>query len=293
MVWRKNALALLSLIVCFSIAEMVVPSVNIGNSRSWGEKSNYLGWDNKEKYNSDGVSVSDRRRTTGSSSSEDRIVFLGGSFTFGYGLEDKQTFSYLVQNEVKEKIENYGVCGHGTVQALYKLKRINFDGVKAIYYFYIWHHENRNVGSRGWLNSGGVRKNVPFIDSNMNYSYAINWLPFSESLNLLSVASVAIDNFCRSYANKVEATKKAVKDMALICQSEGIPFSFINLHALKKSRSKMWGVYCESIGVRYANLTLSSTSFYLPNDNHPNEFGHRIYADWLIYDIKRRDSWSF
>ena len=52
------------------------------------------------------------------------ISFFGGSFTFGYGLNDDETMPYLLQNYFKEwKINNYGINGYGVHQMLAHIQK--------------------------------------------------------------------------------------------------------------------------------------------------------------------------
>ena len=47
------------------------------------------------------------------------LNFFGGSFAFGFGLNDNETMPYLLQKYLKNwKIENYGINGYGVHQML-------------------------------------------------------------------------------------------------------------------------------------------------------------------------------
>ena len=52
------------------------------------------------------------------------INFFGGSFTFGYGLNDNETMPYLLQKYFNDwKINNYGINGYGVHQMLAQIQR--------------------------------------------------------------------------------------------------------------------------------------------------------------------------
>ncbi len=52
------------------------------------------------------------------------INFFGGSFTFGYGLNDNETMPYLLQKYFNDwKINNYGINGYGVHQMLAHIKK--------------------------------------------------------------------------------------------------------------------------------------------------------------------------
>jgi hypothetical protein len=58
-----------------------------------------------------------------------RVVTLGDSFCFGHGVEDNQTFSYLLERELRARMHrdvqviNLGVMGYGTEQELIRFER--------------------------------------------------------------------------------------------------------------------------------------------------------------------------
>ncbi|MGB1040805.1 MAG: hypothetical protein ACPGVD_08035, partial [Flavobacteriales bacterium] len=53
------------------------------------------------------------------------IVSLGCSFTYGYGVNDKENFTSLLQSHFPtHKLMNYGVPGYGTVQSYLQLQQI-------------------------------------------------------------------------------------------------------------------------------------------------------------------------
>ena len=58
-----------------------------------------------------------------------RIVVLGDSFTWGYGVEDKERYTEILENGLLENIQviNMGVSGYGTDQEFHTLKN---EGVK-------------------------------------------------------------------------------------------------------------------------------------------------------------------
>ncbi|HKY07184.1 MAG TPA: hypothetical protein VJQ55_03040, partial [Candidatus Binatia bacterium] len=99
-------------------------------------------------------------RVTGHSSAavgDDRrrdIIFLGCSFTHGWGLNDQETFAWKVQAALPNwKVHNFGVNGYGTCQSYMLLNRL-FERERwhnpVVIYGYIGEHEDRNVGYFLW-----------------------------------------------------------------------------------------------------------------------------------------------
>ena len=83
-----------------------------------------------------------------------RILFLGGSFTQGFAVNDNETFVFNLQEKFKNfNLENYGVGGYGTYQNLILLRKLiskNKD-IKMVIYGYVEHHDVRNIAQDSWL----------------------------------------------------------------------------------------------------------------------------------------------
>src|SRR5688572_5342555 len=82
------------------------------------------------------------------------MIFVGCSFTHGWGLNDEETFAWKVQMALPDwNVHNFGVNGYGTCQAYMLLKRL-FEQKKwykpVLIYGFISDHEDRNVGNVFW-----------------------------------------------------------------------------------------------------------------------------------------------
>ena len=63
------------------------------------------------------------RFVTGRQQNHTNVLLLGCSFTYGFGVDDDQTFASLLQKDFPEAgIQNAGVPGYGSVQSLMQLK---------------------------------------------------------------------------------------------------------------------------------------------------------------------------
>lgn len=73
------------------------------------------------------------------------ILTVGDSFTWGYALENPQTYARTVGRELEASVSNLAMASYGTTQSLQILRR-NRDLVpKLIVYGMIAHHFERNV----------------------------------------------------------------------------------------------------------------------------------------------------
>tara|TARA_Y100000589_G_scaffold5166_1_gene4516 strand:+ start:465 stop:1727 length:1263 start_codon:yes stop_codon:yes gene_type:complete len=88
---------------------------------------------------------------------EKAILFLGGSYTFGEGLNDNETLSFFLQNFTGLASINAGLHGYGAHQALQILdneklfnKKTSSYSVKTIIYRAIPAHIARTAGKSSW-----------------------------------------------------------------------------------------------------------------------------------------------
>ena len=89
------------------------------------------------------TNLDDGERLTGHKNKENKIVFIGGSLTQGWAVDDSSTFSWSLQKKFKNyKVKNYGVGGYGGVQSFLKLQNVfeNQKNIKLVIYGFIPHH---------------------------------------------------------------------------------------------------------------------------------------------------------
>ena len=97
-----------------------------------------LGWKPKEgvydfpPYSKNGnytkfTILEDGNRYSGKSSTNIKgdIVFIGGSYTQGWAVNDEETFPYLIQKKLSNfSVKNYGVGAYGSFQSFLMLEEI-------------------------------------------------------------------------------------------------------------------------------------------------------------------------
>lgn len=83
-----------------------------------------------------------------------KVLVLGGSFTFGHGVEDSETYPARLEAALPGyKVINGAVNAWGTTQALLKLEESlkRYDDIQLVVYGFIAHHHRRNYLRRSWL----------------------------------------------------------------------------------------------------------------------------------------------
>src|SRR5262249_40265367 len=64
------------------------------------------------------------------------VIFLGDSFTMGWGIEQDSTFASRIGRELGIKSLNAGISSYGTARELKLLSRLDLSNVKAIFLQY-------------------------------------------------------------------------------------------------------------------------------------------------------------
>ena len=220
---------------------------------------NELGWISKSGKYSMSVSKSnkdifemtienDSSRKIYGNPSENKILFLGGSFTQGWGVNDNETFANYVQKDFKNyQIKNFGQGGYGSVQSYLLLKRLFNKGAKPklVVYSFIDHHEYRNVARGEWLrlllkysNSGHeTPPRVPFATVgknnliNFHKPVAYPMFPLRETLSLVNFLEFNYAKITTKRRKKMQkdVLRKLLLEMKKISDTTNSVFLFVNL----------------------------------------------------------------
>ena len=98
-----------------------------------------------------------RRITPPPRSSDDNqcIIFFGGSFTFGEGIDDHEAMPYLVGDLQEYKVHNYGFHGYGPHQMLSAIENgLLSCNLRLVVYQAMGGHVARSAGYSSWDNHG-------------------------------------------------------------------------------------------------------------------------------------------
>ena len=245
------------------------------------------------------------------------LLFFGGSFMFGQGLEDHETLASLVSARSKNRYRthNFGVMGYGAHHMLSAMQHglvedaVDCDRsrVSHVIYLAIPDHVRRAIGQwpRGWpgpkyhlTEDGGVRFDGLFGDegrSNDNRSWKqlfINQISRSSiygSLNFEKYFSRYGQHLVRFYltiigeARNLASTKYPdVEFHVLLWDEDGVD-----------SRSIVEGLEDRGIAVHLMSRILPeyradgfNPSYQLhQHDGHPNAFANELIAQYVMDEI--------
>ena len=236
-----------------------------------------------------------------SGDSEVDVLFIGGSFTQGWAVDDQETFPWFFQKKLPNlKVKNYGVGGYGTYQSFLLLEEIlkKKNNIKIIIYSYIKAHPSRNIGDASWLSylnkySRRGHLSLPYVELDKNGNLIEHEpveylkLPFREYSALITRLEKKIMRIklYSKYKDKTKITQKIILEMKKLSEKNGSKFIFANLDSVKDDLipyiefSKKNKITFTDCG--YTDVT---DDYIVENDGHPNHKMHKLYAD-CIYNI--------
>lgn len=248
------------------------------------------------------------RLVPGNKNSEDPdLLFLGCSFTYGYGVNDDKNFPSLIQKEFpKLSVKNAGVVGYGTVQSLLQLKEeIKAGSVETVLLNFSSFHFIRNNLSQSYRsnlkigyqrsssNVGNQMKNARFpykssCDSEIEFqpweTMYSNWIgrEWFASINWMQTT---YDNSKDNVEDQIEIAACIISEMHELCQQKGIQFGVVCLDSspeTKKLAKKLPEVPWVDVQFNFKSQKFTN----LPHDTHPNKKGHRLISKKIAPFLK-------
>ena len=208
---------------------------------------------------------------------EKEVVFLGGSCTFGQGVESNQAFPAILAREYWQdwRVRNQAVIGWGTSHAYLRMEEElkHSDPPDAFIYVMIPHHITRNSLSEPWLR--GL------------HSYGMKHPHFSEVNNELVYNGVvglesALPRSAQLREQELAISIALLRRMKDECEKRGLEFCVVLLP--KMLQDQAWsptlirGMVENSIQIHdLSELELIG----FEGDSHPNPADHRRIADQL------------
>lgn len=226
------------------------------------------------------------------------VLFLGCSYTYGYGVNDDESFPARIQESHSDwNIRNAAVVGYGTTQHLIQLReRIKKNPPECVVLALSSVHLIRTVLSQQYRSNLriGFRRSSAKVDTRMKgarfpymnrcckVSYQ-NWeTMYSEITGRYWFATanflqIHYDNIKEPDCDPVEITSCIIKEMAQLCKEKNISFGVICLdtnHKTAKIEQKLKAIPWKNVGFSFKSKKYT----HLPHDSHPNQKGHKKIA---------------
>lgn len=232
-----------------------------------------------------------------------KVLFLGCSYTYGYGVNDNESFTAITQKKHHDwKVENAAVVGYGTAQHLLQLReRLINETPECVVLCLSSVHFIRTVLSQNYRANLriGYRRSSSDVDDRMNgarFPYFDNtsgkvkhakWedlyseIPgryWSASINLLQNLR---DKSKEPDCDPIKVTASLIKEMQDLCDKKGVAFGVICLdsnHETKALEKQLKMSHWLNVGFSFK----SKKCTHLPYDSHPNAKGHKKIAQSVI-----------
>ena len=232
-----------------------------------------------------------------------KIIFIGGSVTQGWAVDDLETFSSFIQRKNnKYKISNFGVGGYGAFQSLLLLEKIfnNDKDIELVIYGYIPHHEVRNVAAGSWMyllnffsTRGFVKLPYASIDkeNNLVRNNPIKYinLPFGNKSALIAKLEkkiMKIKSLKREY-KKFEISKAIITEMNKISIENNSEFKFLLLQELPKVKIDKYKEFLIKNNISLINCPVPIGNEYdVKGEGHPSPLAHKVISECIYKEIE-------
>jgi len=241
-------------------------------------------------------------RTSSASESLDSnqcVLFFGGSFTFGEGVEDHEAMPYVVQKLSKYQVYNFGFHGYGPHQMLAAIEHGMVEGIincqpRVVVYQALYDHVARSAGLRSWFRHGPKY----ILQPNGSVSYSGN---FDDGINIRrGIAKLLNKSFIyKKYFWNKDINKKDIDLLIeIINHSKNllkekypkVEFHVIYWDITKYKFNKMVIEGLKSKGINLHFITeilpdyLTNASRYKIHyyDGHPNPLAHQRIAQYVV-----------
>jgi hypothetical protein len=154
------------------------------------------------------------------------VLFLGGSFTFGHGVNDSETYPAVLQRDWPDlKVTNAATNAWGTAQAYLRLNDALATGKPPVLIVYglISHHFQRNYLRKQWLDR------LIEIGDRRNPYFTLTERSHPTFQGLANAERDGIENSRELFDQEILITEKLIETMARRCTQKGVPFVVVIL----------------------------------------------------------------
>ncbi|MCB9231455.1 MAG: hypothetical protein H6581_07325 [Bacteroidia bacterium] len=228
----------------------------------------------------------------------DEIWILGGSFTYGWGIETEESFPFLLQNQLPElKIRNFGVPAFGPHQSFDLLHNQlgQSPKPKMVVLAYASFHNQRVTCNDFWLKAlAGLQATEGFYypwfrlengeQKRGMQKVAYHPLPGQKISAFVHFLEIQGNHAQEKNLQSFQTTRELLEDMVDFCRENQITFCLAGLEpdaetvAMLDYFRQMDGVVVCDISVDRSEPGMSLE----PIDPHPSAAAHEIYAEKLV-----------
>lgn len=229
-----------------------------------------------------------------------RIIFLGDSLTFGWGVEQEYTFQYLLEEEIGKttptEIINFGTGNHNTEQEvnLFFEKGVKYNPDKVVLFYFINDAEATPEKSGLWF---------------LGHSHFISfyWSRINSLMNNIVASKSYKDYYTALYMDDQEGwinSKKAMLELRDYCLENAIAIQVVLLPELHDTNNLIFGevynnisLFLQQSGIEYMSLAKLFSDhgdqmelWVSYDDAHPNKLAHYKIAETLVEFISEKET---
>ncbi len=204
-----------------------------------------------------------------------RIIFLGDSLTFGWGVEDKDTFATILETEISStqptEIINFGTGNYNTEQEinLFIEKGLKYNPDKVVLFYFINDAEITPKKSDLWFL--GYSHFISFYWSRIN-SLLNNFFP---SKSFKEYYESLYDEDQQGWIN----SRTAIIQLRDICRSRGIQLQVVLLPELHDVNNEIFTNVYNNLSLFLAENNIDYLNLAKLFENHPNQFELWVSSD--------------
>ena len=234
---------------------------------------------------------------------KEEIWIFGCSFSHGWGLNDQETYPWLLQERFPEyEIVNFGVGGYGTIHSLIQFREaLEVKTPKLAVLAYASFHDKRNTFIRNRRKQiiltkklGPVSQPYALLDGQDRLQYLYADDEYREfPLMRYSALVHFIENLYNDYEEgryRSHAVSEAlVAEMAELAKKRGVKLVVAGINE-RRETSEMLD-FAQSHGIANVNISVDldvKENTLEPIDGHPSPIANKQYADKLE-DFLRTD----
>lgn len=235
------------------------------------------------------------------------VIFLGDSFTMGWGVESDETFVQIVEKSVGRTVLNAGISSYGTAREMKLLDRLDTSKLKTLVVQYCGstfgqdYSENFHFVKNGMKQIASSKRFLqrlyrqareaeayaPFLFSYrlLRYSLENFWQPFTARAYVAHHDISEFEVFLSAIAQGSSKDLSKVRMIVFeICEQESITEQLCQ-NNLKDSSSRY---FSNIVPVRVLPHLDRKKDFFV-YDDHINAHGHRKVAKMLVEAIKNEE----
>lgn len=227
------------------------------------------------------------------------IWIFGCSFTHGWGLNDAETYPWLLQEKLpRYEVVNFGTEGYGTIQGLIQFQEaLREKRPEVAIIAYASFHDERNTFSRQIRKLAVVYNRLgptvqPYV--RLDHQGALNYyftstdeitfteFPFMRYSSLMHYIEIRYNQLDAMLNRSHEASKALVREFAKLCSQHNVKLVVAGIISDPQTSDML--EYCKGLGISTLDMSVDLTKHEntnWPHDLHPSRHATEVYANRL------------